>query len=31
MFAGGKIEKVFKDGVDLMEHVKLLVHPETDK
>ena len=31
MFAGGKIEKVFKDGIDLMEHVKLLVHPETDK
>ncbi len=31
MFAGGKIEKVFKDGVNLMEHVKSLVHPKTDK
>ena len=26
-----KIEKVYKDGVDLMEHVKSLVHPEIEK
>ena len=31
MFVGGKIEKVYKNGVDLMEHVKSLVHPETEK